>query len=416
MQVIELNAFGLDQLSLVDREKPEAGRGEVLLRFEAASVNPRDYQIITGHFAPKVAFPLIPLSDGAGIVEAVGDGVSRVSIGDRVTPTFFPEWISGEALHAERAVSSGLEAPGTLREYGVYPESAVVRAAPHLSAPEAACLPCAGLTAWTALVTMSQIGRGDTVLLQGTGGVALAGLSVIAQTTVDYLNPSSDEVSATSIGDILAETTRRTSKGSGSTFVPPAVSSPTDWPYASLRTLTRPLVIEAHGFSQLLVAAEMMALLGLSVVSWRRVVNLPRLMMTNPFVAFAMTTLFLAGLAYSSFANLGVLTRQKSLIFPFMLLIPCLPERVAVTRRLPREEEVLVSFSMIIFSLSSRAVILVTAARLCPVISDISTREAVCTTLFVRGLKRIQAHLANIASSIVLPVHEIDHRPKHLRD
>jgi len=193
MQVIELNAFGLDQLGLVDREKPEAGPGEVLLRFEAASVNPRDYQIITGHFTPNVPFPLIPLSDGAGIVEAVGGGVSRVSIGDRVTPTFFPEWISGEALHAERAVSSGLEAPGTLREYGVYPESAVVRAAPHLSAPEAACLPCTGLTAWTALVTMSQIGRGDTVLLQGTGGVALAGLSLAKALGAQVIILSSSE-------------------------------------------------------------------------------------------------------------------------------------------------------------------------------------------------------------------------------
>ncbi len=178
MQVVELSAFGLDMLKLFDREKPAAGPGEVLVRFEAASVNPRDYQIITGHFTPNVQFPLVPLSDGAGIVEAVGDGVSRVSIGDRVTPTFFPEWISGEALNAERAVSSGLETPGTLREYGVYQESAVVRVAPHLSAVEAACLPCAGLTAWTALVTMSQITQGNTVLLQGTGGVALAGLSL----------------------------------------------------------------------------------------------------------------------------------------------------------------------------------------------------------------------------------------------
>lgn len=179
---------------------------------------------------------------------------------------------------------------------------------------------------------------GDIFVVGLLIAVALAGLSVMAKTTVDYLNPSTDEVSATSIGDILAETTRRTSKGSGSTFVPPAVASPTDWPYASLRTLTRPLIIEAQGFSQLLVAAEIMALLGLCAVSWRRVVNLPRLMMTNPFVAFAMTTLFLAGLAYSSFANLGVLTRQKSLIFPFMLLITCLPEHVAIIRRVPRDQ------------------------------------------------------------------------------
>lgn len=178
MQVIELSAFGLDNLVLTDREKPEPGPGEVLVHFESASVNPRDYQIITGQFTPNVPFPLIPLSDGAGIVEAAGYGVSGVSIGDRVTPTFFPNWISGEASHGERAVSSGLETPGTLREYGVYPESAVVRAAAHLTADEAACFPCAGLTAWTALVTMSQIGRGDTVLVQGTGGVALASLLI----------------------------------------------------------------------------------------------------------------------------------------------------------------------------------------------------------------------------------------------
>lgn len=181
----------------------------------------------------------------------------------------------------------------------------------------------------------SRSRAGDVLVLTALITVALAGLSVIAQSTVNYLNPSSDEVSVTSISDILTETTRRTSKESGSTFVPPAVASPTDWPYASLRTLTRPLIFEADSLSQLLVAAEMMAFLGLCLVSWRRLVNLPRLIITNPFVTFAMTTLFLAGLAYSSFGNLGVLTRQKSLIFPLMLLIPCLPKRSTVTRRLP---------------------------------------------------------------------------------
>ena len=100
----------------------------------AASVNPRDYQIAVGQFTPNVEFPLIPLSDGAGEVIAVGPGVSRVSIGDMVTPLFFPDWISGEALAGERQRSSGLEVPGTLREYAVYSEQAVSLAAPHLSA------------------------------------------------------------------------------------------------------------------------------------------------------------------------------------------------------------------------------------------------------------------------------------------
>lgn len=173
---MQLSAFGLENLALVDIERPEPGPGEVLLRFEAASVNPRDLQIATGQFTPNVPFPLIPLSDGAGIVEAVGDGVDRVVVGDLATPTFFPNWISGEALAGERSISTGLEVPGTLREYGVFHEDAVVRATPHLSAAEAACLPCAGLTAWSALVSMSDIGPGDTLLVQGTGGVAMFSL------------------------------------------------------------------------------------------------------------------------------------------------------------------------------------------------------------------------------------------------
>jgi NADPH:quinone reductase-like Zn-dependent oxidoreductase len=145
---------------------------------QAASVNPRDYQIVTGHFTPNVSFPLIPLSDGAGEVVALGDGVTRVSVGDLVTPLFFPDWLSGEALAGERQRSLGLELPGTLREYAVFPESAIAQAAPHLSAEEAACYVCAGITAWTSLVTRSGIGSGDWVLVQGTGGVAMMGLQL----------------------------------------------------------------------------------------------------------------------------------------------------------------------------------------------------------------------------------------------
>ena len=167
--------------------------------------------------------------------------------------------------------------------------------------------------------------------------IALFGMSLIAQTTVDYLNPGSDEVSATSIEEILAETTRRTSE-SGSTFVPPSVDSPADWPYASIRTLTRPLLFEARGAGQLLAAAEILALLGLCALAWRRLANIPRLMVVNPYVTFALTTLFLGGLAYSSFANLGVLTRQKSLVYPFLTLIPCLPWATALPVPQPSRE------------------------------------------------------------------------------
>ncbi len=156
--------------------------------------------------------------------------------------------------------------------------------------------------------------------------LAIAGLSVLAGTTVRYLAPHSDEVSSTEFNQILEETTRRTSEA-GSTFTPPSVESPADWPLAVVRTLTRPLPLEARGLAQLVSAAEMMALLGLYAISWRRLLNLPRLIVTNPYVTFAVTAIVLVGLAYSSFANLGVLTRQKSLIFPLLVLLPCLPVR-----------------------------------------------------------------------------------------
>lgn len=176
MQAWQLEQFGLEHLQQVEIAQPEPGPHDVLVRLQAASINPRDYQIVTGQFTPNVAFPLIPLSDGAGEVIAIGEGVSRVRVGDRVTPLFFPNWISGEALGQERKLSGGLESPGVLREYGVYCEESVVKAAPHLSATEAACLPCAGLTAWSALVSKSNIQPGNTVLVQGTGGVAIAAL------------------------------------------------------------------------------------------------------------------------------------------------------------------------------------------------------------------------------------------------
>lgn len=178
MKAINLTAFGLEHLESVVMEKPVPGANEVLVRFEAASLNPRDLQILTGQFTPNVPLPLVPLSDGAGIVEAVGEGVERVAVGDRVSPGFFPNWLHGEALGDERAISSGLEVPGVLREYGVYHQDALVRAAPHLTAHEAACLPCAGLTAWSALMDRSEIQAGNTVLVQGTGGVAMAALQI----------------------------------------------------------------------------------------------------------------------------------------------------------------------------------------------------------------------------------------------
>ena len=168
----------------------------------------------------------------------------------------------------------------------------------------------------------------ERLLLVMAIGVVAVALSAAGSATVRYLNARGDvvELSGTSITDILTETTRRTEQA-GSIFTPPTINGPTDWPYASLRTLTRPLIIEVDGLAQLISALEMSVFLVICLLTIRRLLHLPKLVLTNPFVAFAMTSLFLGGLAYSSFANLGVLTRQKSLLLPLMLLIPCLPRR-----------------------------------------------------------------------------------------
>jgi NADPH:quinone reductase-like Zn-dependent oxidoreductase len=102
--------------------------------------------------------------------------VTRLNPGDRVSPLFFPNWLSGDAHGDVRSISSGLEAPGVLREFGVYDQDQLIRVAAHLTDEEASCFPCAGLTAWTCVVSLADTQAGDTVLVQGTGGVALFAL------------------------------------------------------------------------------------------------------------------------------------------------------------------------------------------------------------------------------------------------
>lgn len=170
--------FGADHAALIDVDRPpEPGPGEVTLDMRAWSLNYRDLLMRDGSYDPRLAFPWIPLSDGAGEVIAVGDGVTRVALGDRVCPTFSPSWIDGPPdPHAVRRTRGG-PVPGVLAEQITLPEAEVVRVAPHLSWEEAATLPCAALTAHSAL-ELGQVDAGDTVLVLGSGGVSVWALQL----------------------------------------------------------------------------------------------------------------------------------------------------------------------------------------------------------------------------------------------
>src|SRR5438067_6465732 len=168
MKVVELHTFALDSVAVAERPEPRPGPGQVLIRVRACSLNYRDLLILKGLYNKKLPLPLVPLSDGAGEVAAVGDGVTRVRVGDRVAGCFMPAWIDGEPTEAKAKSALGGGGPGMLAEYVVLPAEGVVRVPDHLSDEEAATLPCAAVTAWHALVTEGGLKAGDVVLTQGT--------------------------------------------------------------------------------------------------------------------------------------------------------------------------------------------------------------------------------------------------------
>jgi len=194
MKAYRLHAFGgPDSLTCEDLPSPEPGFGQVRVRLRAASLNFRDLMISKGIYNPKLKLPLIPLSDGAGEVAAVGEGVTRFRVGDRVVSAFMPGWVDGPPTEAKVRSALGGEADGVLAEEVVLPEAGLLPIPVHLSFEEAATLPCAALTAWNALVETGGIRPGDSVLVQGTGGVSifalqfarLAGARVIATSSSD---------------------------------------------------------------------------------------------------------------------------------------------------------------------------------------------------------------------------------------
>lgn len=177
MRAMRLEAWGTENIRPVDLPDPEPGPGEALIRMRAVSINPRDLIMAMGGYGRMAAQPpIIPLCDGAGEVVALGDDATGVSVGDLVCPNYSRTWLHGLADPTAHLGAHGGMIDGTACELMAIPAAALVKVPAHLAAREAAALPCAGVTAWNAIVEQGGVVAGQRVLIQGTGGVALFAL------------------------------------------------------------------------------------------------------------------------------------------------------------------------------------------------------------------------------------------------
>ena len=169
--------WSLEHIELVEIPKPSPGPGEVLVEMKASSLNYRDMVVANRGYGSKTGnLPLIPVSDGVGIVRELGDGVSRVAIGDRICPLFMQGWISGPPNRERLSTTLGGPIDGVMAEFRCFPQDSVSKVPEELTDLEASTLPCAALTAWSALIEEGKLQPGESVLIQGTGGVSLFAL------------------------------------------------------------------------------------------------------------------------------------------------------------------------------------------------------------------------------------------------
>ena len=171
--------WGLDAVKVVGLPEPRPGPGEVLVRIKAASLNYRDLLMINGMYgrgAASTADVITPFSDGCGYVEAIGPGVTRFKVGDRVSTLFFQNWVSGSPSPETFTSALGFPIPGAGAELQVFSQEGLSKVPDFLTDQQVATLPCAALTAWRGLFHDARLEPGDAVVLQGTGGVSIFGL------------------------------------------------------------------------------------------------------------------------------------------------------------------------------------------------------------------------------------------------
>lgn len=191
--VVVDGSFGLQNLRHTRLPMPAVGPGHVLLKVRAASLNYRDLMMVRGEYNPRQPLPLVPLSDGVGEVVATGPGVDEAMVGTRVASLFAQGWYAGDIPGDVTKHTLGGPLSGMLANYVVLPADGVIAVPDYLSDAEAATLPCAALTAWSALVTHGAVRAGDTVLAQGTGGVSLFALQFATALGARVLATSSSD-------------------------------------------------------------------------------------------------------------------------------------------------------------------------------------------------------------------------------
>ncbi len=195
MRVMQIEGgWGPENIKAAERPDPEPGPGEVVIAMRAVSINPRDLILSRrGYGRHSGVLPLVPLCDGAGEIVAVGPEVTRVGPGDFVCPIFSRNWLHGTFGPETFAGTNGGPLDGTMQEMMLISEQAVVKAPRHMTAAQAATLPCAAVTAWNALVEQGHVSAGDTVLIQGTGGVALFAVQIAKMLGAEVILTSSSD-------------------------------------------------------------------------------------------------------------------------------------------------------------------------------------------------------------------------------
>jgi len=179
MKIWHVTGPGAESLRMAEADVPTPRWGEVLVQVDAVSLNYRDQLLIANDGYARFGLPFTPCSDMAGKIKALGEGVSRFAVGDRVINNFNGGWLDGEPPRRDGEIASfGGPLPGTLAEYMALPAEWLVKAPSSLSDAQASALPCTGLTAWTSLIEIGRLSPGETVVVQGTGGFSLFALEL----------------------------------------------------------------------------------------------------------------------------------------------------------------------------------------------------------------------------------------------